>query len=92
MVPASVYAEVLVRPTRVGAEEVARIERFFDELPIQVQPVDRTIAAVAARLRARTTLRLGDAFVLATAEVLPADSVLTADRRWRKLDARVELI
>jgi predicted nucleic acid-binding protein len=90
--PATVFAEVLVRPNRVGAEEAARIERLFDELPILVRSVDRRIAARAAQLRAATSVPLGDAVVLATGDVLDADAVLTGDRRWRTIDDRVELI
>jgi predicted nucleic acid-binding protein len=90
--PATVYAEVLVHPYRVGNEEAARIANFFDDLPIAVRDVDRRTAATAARLRAAANVPLGDAVVLATGEELGADAVLTGDRRWRPIDARVELI
>jgi predicted nucleic acid-binding protein len=92
LVPATVFAEVLVLPNRLGREEAARIERFFDDLPIAVEPVDRRIASSASRLRAATNVSLGDAVVIATGEVLGADAVLTGDRRWRTIDERVELI
>ena len=91
-VPATVFAEVLVRPRRIGEGEAARIERFFDELPIEVRPVDREIAGIAARVRAESGLRLADALVVATAEALGAESVLTADLRWRDVDPRIEII
>jgi predicted nucleic acid-binding protein len=92
VVPATVFAEVLVRPYLVSAEEAARIEGLFDDLPLLVRPVDRRIATSAASVRATTNVPLGDAVVLATGEVLGADAVLTGDRRWRTIDRRVELI
>lgn len=56
-------------------------------------PVDEAVAVVAARLRARHRfLRQPDAFVLATADVAAAETVLTADKRWPRLDPRVELV
>jgi PIN domain nuclease of toxin-antitoxin system len=35
---------------------------------------------------------LPDALVLATAQVDAADVILTADRSWRRIDARVQVI
>jgi predicted nucleic acid-binding protein len=92
VVPSTVYAEVLVRPDRISEGEAARIRRFFDEVPIRVQAVDRELAGTAARLRARVGFRLPDAMVIATAESLGAETVFTADRRWRGKDHRVKLI
>ena len=61
------------------------------ELPILVEPIGTEIARRAAELR-RKRLRLPDALVLATGDELDADTVLTADRRWRKLSKRVEVV
>ena len=93
LVPASVYAELLVGPLRRDAEAVESLELFIHDFAMQIIPLDASIAREAASLRARTTsLRLPDAFVLATGEVLNAGAVLTGDSAWTKLADRVELI
>ena len=81
--PASAYAEVLVGPSRKGADAVATVDQFVEQLPIDVVPLDRSIAAIAAALRAQhRTLRLPDALVIATARSLEADRLVTTDRGW----------
>lgn len=88
--PASAYAEALVHPHEQGPAAVAHVRSLLDELPIRVEPIDRDIAERAAELRAH--VRLPDALVLATGEVLGADIVLTADERWREISRRVRVI
>jgi predicted nucleic acid-binding protein len=80
--PASAYAETLIDPTARGRLEEAR-ERIA-AMELLVVPLDETIAERAASVRVRHRgLRLPDALVLATAQELGADIVLTGDRRWR---------
>lgn len=92
--PASAYAEILVKPARRGQSEVAAVDGIVDTMPSAVVPIDRAIAASAARLRALhgRTLRLPDALVLATADVLGADRVLTIDADLKGRGVDVELI
>jgi predicted nucleic acid-binding protein len=79
MLPASVYSEVLVAPSR--ARVVPEWEADFAALDIEVVPIDAAIARVAAKARAtRKSLRLPDALVIATALVHGAELV-TLDRR-----------
>lgn len=86
VVPASAYAEILVRPASRGATTVARVDAALDALAISVADATRAIARRAAVLRARrTSLRLPDALVIATAVELDADHLLTTDRRWKGL-------
>lgn len=94
VLPASAYAEVLVAPCRADATAVATVDAFVDGLPARIEPTSRAIAASAAALRARhgTSLRLPDALVIATAEVLRAERVLTTDARWPRLDLLVEVL
>ena len=93
IVPASVYAEILVGPLRHGAEAVESMELFIHDFAMQIIPLDASIAREAASMRARTaSLRLPDAFVLATGEVLKAAAVLTGDSTWPRLSERAELI
>ena len=92
VVPASAYAETLVRPFREGGAAVTKAERFFTEFAVQIEPVSREIARRAAALRRRRTgLKLPDAIALATADVLDA-TVLTADDEWQKVSRRARTI
>ncbi len=90
VLPASAYAEALVEPSRKGGPALDRAKRLVDEFPIRIVPVTREIAERAAELRER--VRLPDALVLATGDVLAADVVLTADERWRKVTRRARVI
>jgi predicted nucleic acid-binding protein len=88
--PASAYAETLVDPARSGRLDEAR--DAIDLLGLRIEPIDKAVADRAASLRARKrALRLPDALVLACGEVLEADAIVTADRRWRRFE-RVRVI
>ena len=92
-IPASVYAEILVAPYRTGAEAVAAVESFLSDLGVKVEPISAPIARAAAQLRsARKGLRLPDALVLATADELDADVVLTGDASWAKVSQRATIV
>ncbi len=93
VLPASVLAEVLVGAARRGKDERdlrhRQIVRAFG-VPCHL---DESIAVAAAERRARhPALRLPDALVLATADVVQAAVVLTGDKRWGSLDVRVQLV
>ena len=93
VVPATAYSEVLVHPYREGRAEASRIERFFKEMAIRVEPIGLEIARRAARLRARhSRIRLPDALVIATADELGAGRILTADASWKQVSRRVIVI
>lgn len=86
-----VYAEVLVGPHRQGPRKEAVAERFLSTIG-GVETVSVAIARHAARIRAKTGLKLPDALVIATGQELSADEILTADRRWQNVDRRVHVI
>lgn len=94
VLPASAYAEILVLPNRLGGDAVERTDALVDTLPARVEPVSRRIAAGAATLRARhgQRLKLADALVIATAQALGADRILTTDGRWPDVGVTVRLI
>lgn len=93
LIPTSAYAEILVAPHRRGAEAVAEVEAFLSDLSIRLEAVTPPIARAAAKLRAASrNLRLPDALVLATAEELGAEVVLTGDESWARIGDRVTLI
>ena len=93
VLPASAYAEALVGPFRRGPASVASFDRFIADLAVRVEPLTREIARQAAHLRSRhVSLRLPDALILTTADVLDAAAVLTADAAWPKVSQRVSVI
>lgn len=59
------YAEILIGPLRIGREE--RVKQMLMHFTIETVPVDGDLAERAASVRARTGLKLPDAFALATA-------------------------
>jgi predicted nucleic acid-binding protein len=93
LIPTSAYAEILVAPHRRGAEAVAEVEAFISDLSIRLEALTPAIARAAAELRSESrSLRLPDALVLATAEELGAQVVLTGDESWARISDRVTLI
>lgn len=92
-VPASAYAECLVGPARRGLEAMRMVDRFLLDLPAEIEPITRQLAARAAQLRARhRRLRLPDALVIATALHLRADRVLTTDRGWPSSEVTIDVL
>lgn len=83
LIPASAYAEMLVRPLRAGTAD--RFDAFVDRREVELVPVDRALAHVAAQLgAAHPSLRPADALVLATAHAREAE-LLTFDDRLRRI-------
>jgi predicted nucleic acid-binding protein len=79
-------AELLVRHYRDdNAEAVERVEDLLSEAGIRVLPVDRRTARGAALLRARHSLRLPDAIIVATAVEAECEAIVGNDGAWRKL-------
>jgi predicted nucleic acid-binding protein len=58
------YAEILIGPLRAGREE--RVKQMLAHFTIDTVHVDGELAERAAAVRARTGLKLPDAFALAT--------------------------
>jgi predicted nucleic acid-binding protein len=59
------YAEILIGPLRTGREDL--VKQMLMQLTIETVKVDSALAERAAAVRARTGLKLPDAFALATA-------------------------
>jgi predicted nucleic acid-binding protein len=89
-VPAVAYAEVLVGAYGHGEHAVATVETFVLAAP--VRELSPAMARRAASLRAEHGLPLPDALIVGAALELNADVILTADRRWKKVDPRVHVI
>jgi predicted nucleic acid-binding protein len=93
LIPTSAYAEILVAPNRRGAEAVAEVEAFLGDFALRLEALTPAIARAAAKLRSESrSLRLPDALVLATADQLDADILLTGDESWARISGRVTLI
>jgi len=92
IVIASVLAEILVHPYRVGPEAVSEVEAALSALRMVVLPIDASLARRAAELRASNArLRLGDALVIAAGDALDAE-VVTADASWSRISRRVRVL
>jgi predicted nucleic acid-binding protein len=59
------HAEILIGPIRAGAQE--RVKQMLVQFNIETIQIDMALAERAAVVRARTNLKLPDAFALATA-------------------------
>jgi PIN domain nuclease of toxin-antitoxin system len=92
VVIASVLAEILVHPYRVGPTAVSEVEAALAALNMAILPVDAGLARRAAELRAsRSRLRLGDALVIAAGDAFDAE-VVTADASWSRISERVRVL
>ncbi len=77
-------AEVLAGPLRQGQDVLAK--RYQTALAgFDVVPVSQEIAVTAARIRAKTGLRLPDALLAATALEVGAAALVTHDRDFSRL-------
>lgn len=74
--------ELLVRPIREETSwEIQRIEVMLDAKDIHVVELGREVARAAARVRAKTGLRLADATIVATAMYADCDVIVGNDAR-----------
>jgi predicted nucleic acid-binding protein len=90
------YGEVMTGAS-LGHHSRERVEGFFDTFVKDLLPVDKSVAARGATLRAaRKALSMPDALILATADLdEEIETVLCADKEWSKvrgLSCRVELL
>ena len=93
VLPASAYAEVMVKPSHTGSASLAVVDEFVDRLPVAILPIDRQVGRLAAAIRAaHRSIRLPDALVLAIATEIDADRVLTTDRGWPDTGVAVDVI
>lgn len=79
------YAEVMVGPLRSGTHE--RVEQALLQLNIETVPADTALSRRAAAVRARSKLKLPDAFALATLLVATHDHL--DGGRLETFDARI---
>jgi predicted nucleic acid-binding protein len=86
LISAVTYAEILVHPLRQSNESA--IDEFLERARISIVPMDRAIAAAAARLRAFDALKLPDAMTCATADAYGAElATFDDEQRARRATA-----
>lgn len=86
------YSEILIGPLRAGTH--LRVEEMLVKLGIETIRVDMALAERAAAVRAKTNLKLPDAYALATAihaEKRGSDDVEIASFDRKVLRARANL-
>ena len=79
------YSEILIGPMKAGRQE--HVQRMLVQLTIETINVDMALAERAAAVRARTGLKLPDAYALATA--IDAEKRGSQDVRLASFDADV---
>ena len=83
----------MVGPLKMGAQATSdSLELLKDMFDNRVVPVDRHSAVAIARARVEhPDLRLPDAAVVAAADIVGADAILTTDDDFDGVDAAVRL-
>ena len=67
MLSAVNYSEILIGPIKAGKEARDHVDHMLGHFAIEIVSVDMAFAQRAAAVRARTGLKLPDAYALATA-------------------------
>ncbi|HEX5622536.1 MAG TPA: PIN domain-containing protein [Solirubrobacteraceae bacterium] len=67
MLSAVNYSEILIGPIKAGKEARDHVDHMIGQFAIEIMIVDMPFAQRAAAVRARTGLKLPDAYALATA-------------------------
>lgn len=61
------YSEILIGPIKAGGQARDRVDAMLGHFSVEIAQVDAALAGRAAAVRARTELKLPDAYALATA-------------------------
>ena len=78
-------AELLVRPYRRGIPELTLMHTFLAGFPnLVVLPMDLTVAAEAATVRAITGIRMPDAIIIASGLLSGCEAVVSNDEQWKR--------
>ncbi|MEV0589577.1 PIN domain-containing protein [Nonomuraea sp. NPDC050310] len=89
-VSAVTWSELRVGAIRSGHAAVSALREFRDRALDRIIPLDEEIAESAAQLRAGDLgLRLPDALILATAHVIGAHRLLSADKKLQRADPAI---
>lgn len=94
VVPVAAYAEFMVGPSQRDPAMITFQDGLVDAIPARVEPATREIGRQAAVIRARhgRDVKLPDALIIATAIVVGADSIVTADAGWPEQGVSVTVL
>lgn len=94
VVPVAAYAQFMVRPSQGDAATIAFQDGLVDAIPARVEPATREVGREAAAIRARDgqRIKLPDALIIATAILVGADRIVTADAGWPAQDVPVTVL
>jgi len=85
------WAEVLYRVSQMqGMAGVQEAKRFEQTMPLDVVPMDRDLAELAAELKARHKLPLADAFAAALAQQKKA-MLITGDHDFKQVEGKIKI-
>jgi uncharacterized protein len=85
------WAEVLYRMKRKrGDEGVEAAKRFEATMPLDVVPVDRPMAEIAAEFKATHKMSLADGFAAALAKQKKAELV-TGDKEFKQVEREIKV-
>ena len=92
--PVAAYAEFMVRSYHDDRSMIAFRDGLVDAIPARVEAATRETGRQAAAIRARhgQRMKLPDALIVATAIVVGADHILTANARWPVQDVPVTVL
>jgi predicted nucleic acid-binding protein len=87
-------AELLTAPAQAGDDTALRdYELYLTNFPhLTILPLTIAIARRAARVRAKTKLKMPDAIQIATAMGAGADIIIGNDKRWRSRTGGLPLL
>lgn len=86
------WAEVLYRMKRKrGNEGVESAKRFEATMPIDIAPVDRALAEIAAEFKAAHKMSLADGFAAALAKQKKAEFI-TGDQEFKAVEGELKKI
>ena len=78
-------SEVITKPIREKRDDVAeKYLRLFEQLPIKIEVVDKSVAIRGATIRAKSGFGLLDSYQIAMAESGECDYFLTNDKQLKK--------
>lgn len=73
-----------------GIATVLKIEEIIDTLPIEIVPIDRSLAKIAAEFKATKKMSYADCFAAALAKQKKADLV-TGDREFKEVENEIKI-
>ena len=85
------WGEVLYTAARASGNAAAeKIEEIIDTFPIEIIPVDRDIAKIAAEFKASKKMSYADCFAAALAKLKKAD-LITGDHEFRAVENEIKI-